>query len=128
MQELPHGLPFDALRLRGFGGWVVVQPGTHELLTRVTGHAFPLRIAVCHSLLLRVIWARVSPKAKLVESRSTQQRKRLRSAVKSLTFGINDLCATGSLFSDQSKSWVLFHKIAQLPKAIIARVEIGQQL
>src|ERR1700730_17473353 len=40
---------------------------------------------------------------------------------------INDLCATGSLFSDQSEGWVLFHKIAQLPKAIIARVEIGQQ-
>jgi len=49
-------------------------------------------------------------------------------AVKSLAFGINDLCATGSLFSDQSEGWVLFHKIAQLPKAIIARVEIGQQL
>jgi hypothetical protein len=49
-------------------------------------------------------------------------------AVKSLAFGINDLCATGRLFSDQSKGWVLFHKIAQLPKAIIARVEIGQQL
>ena len=49
-------------------------------------------------------------------------------AVKSLAFGINDLCATGSLFSDQSEGWVLFHKIAQLPKAIIARVEIRQQL
>ena len=61
-------------------------------------------------------------------SRSTQREKRLRSAVKSLAFGINDLCATGSLFSDQSKGWVLFHKIAQLPKAIIARVKIRQQL
>ena len=49
-------------------------------------------------------------------------------AVKSLAFGINDLCATGSLFSDQSEGWVLFHKIAQLPEAIIARVEIRQQL
>jgi hypothetical protein len=52
MQELPHGLPFDALRLLGFRGGFVA--GTHELLTRMTGHAFPLRIAVCHSLLLRV--------------------------------------------------------------------------
>ena len=33
--------------------------------------------------------------------------------MKSLAFGINDLCATGSLFSDQSEGWVLFHKIAQ---------------
>ena len=52
-------LAFDALRLLGFGGWFVAQTGTHELLTRVTGHAFPLRIAVCHSLLLRLIWALV---------------------------------------------------------------------
>jgi hypothetical protein len=28
-------------------------------------------------------------------------------AVESLAFGINDLCATGSLFSDQSEAWVL---------------------
>src|SRR6266478_4306945 len=89
---------------------------------------FACAFAVCHSLLLRVDWALVSQKAKLDGSRSTQRGKRLRSAVKSLTFGINDLCATGSLFSNQSKSWVLFHKIAQLPKAIIARVEIGQPM
>ena len=34
----------DALRLLGFGGWFVAQTGTHELLTRVTGHAIRLRI------------------------------------------------------------------------------------
>jgi hypothetical protein len=49
-------------------------------------------------------------------------------AVNSLALGINNLCAAGSLFSNQSKGWVLFYKIAQLPKAVIARVEIGQQL
>jgi hypothetical protein len=32
------------LRLLGFGGWSVAQTGTHELLTRVIGHAFRLRI------------------------------------------------------------------------------------
>jgi hypothetical protein len=37
-------LAVDALRLLGFGGWFVAQTGTHELLTRVTGHAFRLRI------------------------------------------------------------------------------------
>jgi hypothetical protein len=37
-------LTVDAVRLLGFGGWFVAQTGTHELLTRVTGHAFRLRI------------------------------------------------------------------------------------
>ena len=106
----------------------VPQSRTHELLTRVTSRAFRLRIALCHSLLLRADlgaglaedearWGRGPPNG----------RSDLHRAVKSLAFGVNDLCATGSLFSDQSKRWVLFHKIAQLPKAIIARVEIGQQ-
>jgi hypothetical protein len=47
-------LAVDALRLLVFGGCFVAQTGTHEVLTRVTGHPFRLRIAVCHSLLLRV--------------------------------------------------------------------------
>jgi hypothetical protein len=38
------GIAVDALRLLGSGGWFVAQTGTHELLTRVTGHAFRLRI------------------------------------------------------------------------------------
>jgi hypothetical protein len=53
------------LRLLVFGGCFVAQTGTHEVLTRVTGHPFRLRIAVCHSLLLRLIWALVSTKATL---------------------------------------------------------------
>ena len=120
-------LAVDALRLLGVGGWFVAQTGTHELLTRVTGHAFRLHIAVCHCLLLRVDLSAGRRRRSSMASRPTQRGKRLRSTVKSLAFGINDLCAAGSLFSDQPKGWVLFHKIAQLPKAIIARVEIGQQ-
>jgi hypothetical protein len=118
-------LAVDALRLLGFGGWFVAQTGTYELLARVTGHAFCLRIALCHSLLLRVDLGADRRRRSSMASRSTQRGKRFRSAVKSLAFGINELCATGSLFSDQSKGWVLFHEIAQLPKAIIAWVEIG---
>jgi len=52
VQELPHGLT-DCGFLFSAAGFVA-QTGTHELLTRVTDHAFRLRIAVCHSLLLRV--------------------------------------------------------------------------
>jgi len=122
-------LAVDALGLLGFGGWFVARTGTHELLTRVTGHAFRLCITVCLSLLSTVDlgaglaedearWGRGPPNG----------RSDLHRAVKSLAFGVNDLCATGSLFSNQSKGWVLFYKIAQLPKAVIARVEIGQQL
>ena len=37
-------LAVDALRLLGFLGWFIAQTGTHELLTRVTGHAIRLRI------------------------------------------------------------------------------------
>jgi hypothetical protein len=37
-------LGVDTLRLLGFGGWSVAQTGTHELMTRVIGHAFRLRI------------------------------------------------------------------------------------
>ena len=47
-------LTVDAVRLLGFGGWFITQTGTHELLTRIAGHALRLCIAVRHSLLLRV--------------------------------------------------------------------------
>jgi hypothetical protein len=38
MQELPHGLPLTHC------GFLVSAAGTHELLTRVAGHVFRLRI------------------------------------------------------------------------------------
>ena len=37
-------LAVDTLRLLGFGGWSFAQTGTYELLTRIIGHAFRLRI------------------------------------------------------------------------------------
>jgi hypothetical protein len=69
-------LAVDALRLLGFLGWFVAQTGTHELLTRVIGHAFRLRIC---SLSFSAVegssgrWSRRGPAR--WGSRSTQPRE-----------------------------------------------------
>jgi len=59
---------------------------------------------------------------------STRVRSYNNRGAASLPFNVKDLHATGSLFSDQAQRWSLLHKLAQLPKAVVARVEVGQQL
>jgi hypothetical protein len=46
-------LTVDAVRLLGFGR-AAAQTGAHKGLAGVAGHAFRLRVALCHFLLLRI--------------------------------------------------------------------------
>jgi hypothetical protein len=59
MQKLPHGLPLRHFGFLFSAAALLLRQVTQVVLTRVTGHPFRLRIAVCHSLLLRLIWALV---------------------------------------------------------------------